>query len=38
MPYPSRWEFYKEDQAKILGVYICCRDFTREGVTTSIQG
>ena len=28
MASPSSWEFYKEDQSKILWVHICTQDLT----------
>ena len=28
MAAPSSWEFYKEDQSKILWVHICAQDLT----------
>ena len=35
MASPSSWEFYKEEQTKILWVHICTQDLT--GVATSIN-
>ena len=35
MAAPSSWEFYKEDQSKILWVHICTKDLT--GVSISIN-
>ena len=35
MASPSSWEFYKEDQTKILWVHICAQDLT--GVAISIN-
>ena len=35
MASPSSWEFYKEDQSKILWVHICTRD--SKGVAISIN-
>ena len=35
MSAPSSWEFYKEDQRKILWVHICAKDET--GVAISIN-
>ena len=35
MASPSSWEFYKEEQTKILWVHICTQDLT--GVAISIN-
>ena len=35
MASPSSWEFYKEEQTKILWVHICTQDF--EGLAISIN-
>ncbi len=35
MAAPSNWEFYKEDQAKILWVHICSKDI--RGVSISVN-
>ena len=35
MALPSSWEYYKEDQSKILWVHICTKDLT--GVAISIN-
>ena len=35
MALPSSWEFYKEDQSKILWVHICAKDL--KGVEVSIN-
>ena len=35
MAAPSSWEFYKEEQTKILWVHICTQDLT--GVAISIN-
>ena len=35
MASPTSWEFYKEDQAKILWVHICAKDLT--GVSISVN-
>ena len=35
MASPSSWEFYKEDQTKILWVHICAQDL--KGVAISIN-
>ena len=35
MTSPSSWEFYKEEQTKILWVHICTQDLT--GVAISIN-
>ena len=35
MAAPSSWEFYKEDQSKILWVHICAKDI--KGVAFSIN-
>ena len=32
---PSSWEFYKEEQSKILWVHICAQDLT--GIAISIN-
>ena len=33
MPAPSSWEFYKEDQLKILWVHICAKDLTEVSIS-----
>ena len=33
MVLPSSWEFYKEDQTKILWVHICAQDTTRVAIS-----
>ena len=35
MESPSSWEFYKEDQLKILWIHVCAKDLT--GVAISIN-
>ncbi len=35
MAAPSSWEFYKDDQSKILWVHICAKDI--KGVAISIK-
>tara|TARA_B100000287_G_C20449646_1_gene708964 strand:+ start:651 stop:764 length:114 start_codon:yes stop_codon:yes gene_type:complete len=32
MASPSSWEFYKEDQNKILWAHICAQDLTGVGI------
>ena len=33
MTAPSRWEFYKEDQSKILWVHICAKGITGDDIS-----
>ena len=35
MAAPSSWEFYKEDQSKILWVHICAKDLTRVAISVN---